>query len=81
MGKCCFPSQINFPPKSKFNAEDIPDLTGKVIIITGANTGVLAKSYSQSNDDTDRLYSIFFFQIGIGKKKLQRRVFVNANKS
>jgi hypothetical protein len=29
-----------FPPKSKFNVEDIPDLTGKVVIVTGANAGV-----------------------------------------
>jgi retinol dehydrogenase-12 len=29
-----------FPPRSKFNLEDIPDLTGKVIIVTGANAGV-----------------------------------------
>ena len=32
-------SQV-FPPKSKFNVEDIPDLSGKVMIVTGANTGV-----------------------------------------
>ncbi|CAA7262941.1 unnamed protein product [Cyclocybe aegerita] len=29
-----------FPPKSKFNVEDIPDLSGRVVIVTGANTGV-----------------------------------------
>ena len=29
----------SFPPKSKFNVEDIPDLSGKVIIVTGANAG------------------------------------------
>jgi hypothetical protein len=26
-----------FVPKSKFNVEDIPDLSGKVVVVTGAN--------------------------------------------
>jgi retinol dehydrogenase-12 len=30
----------SIPPKSKFSVDDIPDLSGKVIIVTGANTGV-----------------------------------------
>ncbi|KAG2009556.1 short-chain dehydrogenase [Coprinopsis cinerea AmutBmut pab1-1] len=30
----------SLPPKSKFSVEDIPDLTGKVVIVTGANSGV-----------------------------------------
>lgn len=29
-----------FPPESKFSTEDIPDLTGRVVIVTGGNTGV-----------------------------------------
>jgi len=28
-----------YPPKSNFATSDIPDLTGKVVIVTGANTG------------------------------------------
>jgi hypothetical protein len=28
------------PPKATFSADHIPDLTGKVIIVTGANTGI-----------------------------------------
>ncbi|KAI1046131.1 hypothetical protein LB505_008915 [Fusarium chuoi] len=29
-----------FPPKPKFTETNVPDLTGKVTIVTGANTGV-----------------------------------------
>jgi hypothetical protein len=30
----------SFPPKPHFTVDDIPDLSGKVIIVTGANTGI-----------------------------------------
>ncbi|KAF8349479.1 hypothetical protein F5887DRAFT_878633 [Amanita rubescens] len=29
-----------FPPTSQFSVDDVPDLTGKTILITGANTGI-----------------------------------------
>ena len=29
-----------FAPKSKFAVDDIPDLAGKVVIVTGGNAGI-----------------------------------------
>jgi retinol dehydrogenase-12 len=29
-----------FPPKPQFSVDDIPNLAGKVVIVTGANTGM-----------------------------------------
>lgn len=29
-----------YPPASKYSVDEIPDLSGKVVIVTGANAGV-----------------------------------------
>jgi retinol dehydrogenase 12 len=29
-----------FPPKPKYSVDDIPDLSGKVVIITGGGSGI-----------------------------------------
>lgn len=54
-----------FPPATQFPVEDIPDLSGKVMIVTGANTG--------THCDYDHLvysaeFPILVFYIGIGKE-------------
>ncbi|KAG6330294.1 hypothetical protein ID866_8794 [Astraeus odoratus] len=35
-----FVKEIYFPPAPTITVEDIPDMTGKVVLITGANTGI-----------------------------------------
>ena len=37
--KISLPVQIFFPGKPDISTDDIPDLTGKVVIVTGANAG------------------------------------------
>ncbi|KAJ7645249.1 NAD-binding protein [Mycena polygramma] len=40
MGSLISITKQAWPPKSKFSVDDIPDLSGKVIIVTGGNSGV-----------------------------------------
>jgi len=50
--------QEQWPPRSQFATSDIPDLTGKVAIVTGANTGMYTflciTLYVQHNLSTGR---------------------------
>ena len=39
LNKILFAFRMIFPGKPHFTADDIPDLSGKVVIVTGANTG------------------------------------------
>ncbi|KAN0087651.1 hypothetical protein V8E55_006272 [Tylopilus felleus] len=52
------------PPRSKFNASDIPDLTGKVVIVTGANT---ATAMDEFNTTTGK--ETVFFKLDLGNLK------------
>ena len=46
-----------YPPKSQFSVDDIPDLTGKVMIVTGANTGLGKETVKVRSDISLFLYS------------------------
>jgi hypothetical protein len=40
----------SFPPKPKFKVDDIPDLSDKVVIVTGGNSGVGKETVKASNN-------------------------------
>lgn len=50
-----------FPPKPTFKVEDIPDLTGKVIIVTGANSGQSPSGFASVRIDQ-------YWPLGVGKE-------------
>jgi hypothetical protein len=43
----------NYPPKPVWTAENIPDLEGKVAIVTGGNTGKYLSLFYCFNDDPE----------------------------
>lgn len=45
----------SYPPASKFTEDDVPDLSGKVIIVTGGNTGIGVKLTESFNALEDQL--------------------------
>ena len=60
--KIFLPFQILFPGKPDISTDDIPDLTGKVVIVTGANTGEKDSSLREP-------LIISLSVLGIGKEK------------
>ena len=70
-----------FPPAPKFTADDVPDMTGKVVIVTGGNAGIgkectkillrkNAKVYIASRDEVKSKRAIEELKEATGKEAL-----------
>lgn len=68
MGTLAYLKEL-FPPEAKFSVNDIPDLTGKVIIVTGANSGELQPPVP----DLKRPLTTLSSPLGIGKETARVR--------
>ncbi|EJU00121.1 NADP-binding protein [Dacryopinax primogenitus] len=75
-----YPTEV-FPPRSKWRIEDIPDLEGRVVIVTGGNTGIgrvtikyllraNARVYMASRDPVKSLQAISELKTETGKEDL-----------
>ena len=62
----------NYPPKSKFSIDDIPDLKGQIVLVTGANTGALFTALPSPVVVTNHR-QITFAVTGIGKETAKVR--------
>ena len=51
-----------YPPESRISIDDIPNLTGKVMIVTGANTGLGKETVKVRSDISLFLYSFLSSQ-------------------
>lgn len=52
----------SFPAKTKWTVDDIPDLSGKVVIVTGGYAGMYSSPYAASSE----CLTLIFLSPGIG---------------
>lgn len=56
-----------YPPETKFTPANIPDLTGKVMIVTGANSGAYIL-YNYYPLTVGLALTLFGYVLGVGKE-------------